>query len=140
MVSNPFHLAIPVKQLSQAVEFYQRSFGCELGRQASRWADLNFFGHQLSLHLVDGSPGDVPRNEVDGHGVPARHFGVVLPWEDWQALAESLQKADTEFLIQPYVRFEGEVGEQGTLFLRDPSDNVLEFKSFRDPNQLFATR
>lgn len=136
---NPFHLAIPVNDLRAAEAFYCGLLGCEKGRTASRWTDLDFFGHQVTLHLVDDDGDAVDTNPVDGDAVPARHFGVVLDMTAWQALADKLESAGCEFLISPRVRFKGEVGEQATLFLYDPSSNALEFKSFADPTQLFAT-
>lgn len=139
---RPFHLAIPVHDLALARGFYCDLLGCGTGRTASRWIDLNFFGHQVSLHLVESqndgnSTGN--SNAVDGDSVPARHFGVVLEMPDWRQLAKRLESADCEFLIAPKIRFEGEVGEQATMFLYDPSGNALEFKSFADSEQLFAT-
>lgn len=136
---HPFHLAIPVTDLGAAEEFYCGLLGCGKGRTAARWMDLDFFGHQVSLHLVDDDSSAAATNPVDGDAVPARHFGVVLDMPNWRALADKLERAGCEFLISPRVRFEGEVGEQATLFLYDPSSNALEFKSFADPTQLFAT-
>lgn len=136
---RPFHLAIPVSDLAAAEAFYCGLLGCGKGRTASRWIDLDFFGHQVTLHLVDGSDTTPQTNPVDGDAVPSRHFGVVLDMEDWRALAEKLQRAGCDFLIPPRVRFQGEVGEQATLFLCDPSANALEFKSFADPARLFAS-
>ena len=134
----PFHLAIPVDDLDEARAFYCGTLGCETGRTAARWIDLNFFGHQVTLHLVDDYQGFANTNPVDGDNVPARHFGVILPRNTWQAVADRLQAADCEFLISPRIRFEGQVGEQATMFLHDPAGNALEFKSFADPAQLFA--
>jgi extradiol dioxygenase family protein len=136
---QPFHLALPVHDLAAADAFYCGLLRCSKGRTASRWIDLNFFGHQVTLHLVDASEVPASTNPVDGDAVPASHFGVVLSMADWQALAERLKKAKQTFLIEPRVRFRGETGEQATLFIRDPSNNALEFKSFADPAQLFAT-
>ena len=136
---RPFHLALPVTDLVAAEQFYCGLLGCGKGRTAARWIDLNFFGHQLTLHLVDESDVKVPTNPVDGDRVPSRHFGVVLDMADWRTLADRLEEKNTEFLISPKVRFVGEVGEQATLFMFDPSGNALEFKSFADPTQLFAT-
>lgn len=137
---RPFHLALPVTDLASAETFYCGLLGCEKGRTASRWIDLNFYGHQVTLHLVDAeAAAEMPKNPVDGDRVPARHFGVILEMADWRSLAAHLEEANTEFLIAPRVRFKGEVGEQATLFLTDPSGNALEFKSFADPAQLFAT-
>lgn len=136
---RPFHLAIPVTDLVEAEEFYCGLLGCGKGRTSSRWIDLDFFGHQVTLHLVDKDGVPPATNPVDGDSVPARHFGVVLDMSDWRALADKLERERCDFLISPRVRFQGQVGEQATLFLYDPSSNALEFKSFRDPSQLFAT-
>ena len=135
---DPFHLALPVDDLDAASDFYVGLLGCGTGRTASRWIDLNFFGHQVTLHLVDDHDGGVDTNAVDGDAVPARHFGVVLDMDEWQALADRLRAAGCRFLIEPKVRFEGEVGEQATMFLLDPAGNALEFKSFKDRGRLFA--
>jgi extradiol dioxygenase family protein len=136
---RPFHLAIPVTNLVAAEAFYCGVLGCNKGRTAPRWIDLNFFGHQVTLHLVDEDDGGAATNPVDGDSVPSRHFGVVLDMDEWRVLADKLEKADCEFLLSPRIRFEGEVGEQATLFTRDPSSNALEFKAFADLTQLFAT-
>ena len=135
----PFHLALPVDNLDRARDFYCDILGLSTGRTASRWIDLDFFGHQVTLHLVDTESDVLPTNPVDGDAVPARHFGVILERQDWERLAERLTAAGIDFLIAPKIRFEGEVGEQATMFFRDPCGNALEFKSFRDPSQLFAT-
>lgn len=139
----PFHLALPVHDLAAAHGFYIDLLGCPTGRTASRWTDLDFFGHQVTLHLVDaddpiGNPNPVDTNPVDGDNVPARHFGVVLARDDWDALRSKLEAADVRFLIEPKIRFEGEPGEQATMFVTDPSGNALEFKSFADLRMLFA--
>ena len=130
----PFHLALPVHDLKQARHFYGTLLGCKEGRSAERWIDYDFFGHQLSVHLVDERE-DIATNDVDGDAVPARHFGVVLPWSEW----ETLHTQFDQFRIEPKIRFQGEVGEQGTFFVDDPSGNALEFKTFRNIEQLFAT-
>lgn len=135
---QPFHLAIPVDDLDAAESFYCGLLGCGIGRTASRWIDLDFFGHQVTLHLVGKAANVQDSNAVDGDAVPARHFGVVLEMNAWRSLADRLESANTEFLIKPRIRFEGEVGEQATLFIRDPAGNALEFKSFADPSRLFA--
>lgn len=135
---RPFHLAIPVDDLVAAEEFYCGLLGCNKGRTASRWIDLDFFGHQVTLHLVDGDDSTPATNPVDGDSVPARHFGIVMDMDDWRALADKLQRAGCEFLISPRIRFQGEVGEQATLFLCDPASNALEFKSLADSSRLFA--
>ena len=137
MSTPPFHLAVPVHNLQQARAFYVDLLGCDEGRSAPRWLDLNFFGHQVSLHLSDAVE-HAPTNAVDGDQVPVRHFGAILEWRQWEALGQRLQASGQTFIIPPRVRFAGEVGEQGTFFLRDPSGNALEFKSFRDPAQIFA--
>jgi hypothetical protein len=134
---QPFHLAFPVRDLDAARAFYGGLLGCSEGRAAPSWVDFDFFGHQISAHLAD-SKAATPTNEVDGDDVPVRHFGLVLPWPEWEALAARLTRAGVSFLIAPRVRFQGEVGEQATFFLLDPSGNALEFKSFRDPAKLFA--
>ena len=136
---RPFHLALPVTDLGAAEVFYCGLLGCSKGRTASRWIDLNFFGHQVTLHLVDEGDALAPTNPVDGDSVPARHFGIVLDMQDWRSLATKLEENSTKFLISPRFRFEGEIGEQATLFITDPSGNALEFKSFADPMQLFAS-
>lgn len=135
---SPFHLAVPVHNLASAREFYGVTFGCEEGRSSSEWIDFNFFGHQLVVHLDPGRQQALHHNLVDGKHVPVPHFGVVLPWADWQKLATRLQAAAVRFVIEPGIRFAGEVGEQATFFLLDPSGNALEFKAFRDPAMLFA--
>ncbi|MCC5869671.1 MAG: VOC family protein [Gammaproteobacteria bacterium] len=134
-----FHLAFPVTDLEAARQFYGGLLGCATGRESRHWIDFDFFGHQLVAHLVkpQGQP-DVAVNEVDGDAVPAMHFGPVLPWDDWQALASRLASANVEWVIEPHVRFTGRPGEQATMFIRDPSGNHLEFKAFRDPSMLFA--
>jgi len=134
----PFHLAFPVHDLDAARRFYGGQLGLPEGRSAPRWVDFDLFGHQLSAHLVERLD-TAATNEVDGDDVPVRHFGAVLAWSEWEALARRLRSAGVEFLIEPHVRFRGEVGEQGTFFVRDPSGNALEFKAFRDiEGQLFA--
>ena len=135
---TPFHLAIPVDDVPRARAFYGELFGCPEGRSSERWVDFDFFGHQLVVHLA-ATRGDAGQNPVDGLGVPVPHFGVVLEWQAWHALAKRLKAAGTDFVIEPYLRFEGQVGEQATMILRDPAGNALEFKSFRDPSQLFAS-
>ena len=133
----PFHLAIPVHDLAEARAFYGTLLGCEEGRSAERWVDFDLFGHQLSVHLVEGA-GPTHHNPVDGDAVPVPHFGAILPWDVWMELGERLSAAGQSFVIAPRVRFEGEVGEQGTMFFQDPSGNHLEFKSFRNPDRIFA--
>lgn len=134
----PFHLAIPVVDLAATRRFYTELLGCGVGRESDTWIDFNFFGHQVTAHLAPDDARRAGTNPVDGKEVPVRHFGVILPWEEWEALAERLRAQRVEFLLGPYLRFQGQVGEQATLFLLDPSGNGLEFKSFRDPARIFA--
>lgn len=134
----PFHLAFPVTDIGSTRDFYAGVLGCAVGREDTRWIDFDFFGHQISAHLVDQPPAPEPTNQVDGKAVPVRHFGAVLGWGDWQTLAERLRAAGIGFLIEPHIRFAGQVGEQATLFIQDPSGNGLEFKAFKDPRRLFA--
>ncbi len=136
---RPFHLALPVTDFHAARVFYCELLGCPIARTASGWIDLDFFGHQLTLHRVDTNEAESLSNPVDGDSVPARHFGIVLDTDDWRSLAAHLEQQDCEFLLSPRIRFAGQVGEQATLFIADPSGNALEFKSFADPTQLFAT-
>jgi uncharacterized protein len=135
---SPFHLAIPVHDLAAARKFYGEFFGCPEGRSSDVWVDFDFFGHQLVVHLDALSKPHHHRNDVDGHDVPVPHFGVVLEWSAWHALADRLQKAGVKFELEPGIRFAGQVGEQATMFLYDPSGNALEFKAFKDPSRLFA--
>ncbi|MDG6079003.1 glyoxalase [Erythrobacter litoralis] len=137
MTLRPFHLAFPVRDLTEARAFYGKLLGCPEGRSSDEWIDFDFFGHQIVAHL-GGEAGDRAANAVDGHDVPVPHFGVVLTMEDWQALADRLRESDTEFIIPPTMRFEGKPGEQATMFFRDPSGNALEMKAFADDAMLFA--
>lgn len=137
-MTQAFHLAVPVDDLEQARAFYAGLLGCRVGREDSRWIDFDFFGHQLTVHQVDTLEAAVPVNVVDDKRIPVRHFGMVLGWQTWEALAARLRAAGTAFLVEPGVRFAGRVGEQATLFIQDPAGNALEFKAFRDPAQLFA--
>ena len=137
-MESPFHLAFPVKSIKATKIFYKEVLGCEIGREDNKWVDFNFFGHQLSAHLKPDELKKTKENAVDGKSVPVRHFGVILPWEKWQLLSKKLIKINTKFIIEPYVRFKGEIGEQATMFFLDPSGNALEFKSFKDSSQVFA--
>ena len=134
----PFHLAIPVDNLDTARHFYGSVLECPEGRTDALWTDYNFYGHQLVIHYQPKKEPDAHSNPVDGHDVPVPHFGVVLPWEEWEKLADRVKKAGISFEIEPYVRFKGQNGEQGTMFFRDPCGNALEFKAFRDIGLLFA--
>ena len=139
MALRPFHLAFPVRDLAETRAFYGGLLGCAEGRSADTWIDFDFFGHQIVAHLmVSAKSPDTGANLVDGHEVPVPHFGVVLAMADWRALADRLRAAGVAFDIAPHVRFEGQVGEQATMFFRDPSGNALEFKAFDDLGQLFA--
>jgi extradiol dioxygenase family protein len=138
MILTPFHLAIPVNDLHQAEAFYGGLLGCDKGRWSEQWIDWNFFGHQLVTHLVATMPSLPEHNQVDNQAVPVPHFGVVLKWNDWQELASQLQTANIDFMIKPCIRFEGQTGEQATMFFLDPCGNALEFKAFKDIHQLFA--
>ena len=134
----PFHLAFPVDDLAAARAFYGALLGCAEGRSSDEWIDFEFHGHQIVAHLAPGQAGDHASNHVDGHGVPVPHFGLVLAMDEWEALAERLQTAGTDFVIEPTIRFKGEPGEQATMFLRDPAGNALEFKAMANPKNLFA--
>ena len=138
MPIQPFHLAFPVHDLAAARAFYGELLGCPEGRSSDRWIDFDLRGHQIVTHLDPTVQPAGFTNPVDGHDVPVPHFGVVLEWEDWHALVERLERAGVSFGIAPHIRFKGQVGEQATMFFRDPSGNALEFKAFRDPGQLFA--
>ncbi|MEO6929518.1 MAG: VOC family protein [Casimicrobiaceae bacterium] len=133
-----FHLAFPVNDLQVARRFYGEFLGCAEGRSSDAWVDFDFFGHQIVAHKVEAQAMSDATSLVDGENVPVRHFGAVLDMGAWQTLSAKLQAANTHFVIQPYVRFKGEAGEQATMFLLDPFGNALEFKSFADINQLFA--
>ncbi|ARS49248.1 MULTISPECIES: VOC family protein [Pseudomonadaceae] len=134
----PFHLAFPVDDLAAARDFYGNLLGCSEGRSSPEWVDFNFYGHQIVAHLAPGEAGAGPANAVDGHGVPVRHFGVVLSMAQWQDAAERLTAAGVDFIIEPYIRFKGEPGEQATMFFLDPSGNAIEMKAFADIGNLFA--
>ena len=131
MAQPLFHLAFPVSNLEATKDFFIDVLGCSTGRQSERWIDFDFFGHQVVAHLAEDEHTPATTNPVDGKQVPASHFGVILDWDDWHDLAEKLKAADIEFLIEPNIRFEGEVGEQATMFFQEPSGNALEFKSFK---------
>jgi extradiol dioxygenase family protein len=135
---QPFHIAFPVHDLKLAREFYGGLLACPEGRSSAEWIDFDLYGHQIVAHLKPGHTPALHHNAVDSHAVPVPHFGVVLTMADWQALAAKLQAAGIQFIIEPYVRFQGQVGEQATMFFLDPSGNALEFKAFADISQLFA--
>lgn len=137
-MNNLFHLAFPVKDLEEARAFYGGVLGCEEGRSSDAWIDFDFYGHQIVAHLDSEKAGVQMRNAVDGDHVPVPHFGVILSMEEWQALAAKLRGKKVDFVIEPRIRFQGEVGEQATMFFLDPSGNALEFKAFADFSQIFA--
>ena len=133
-----FHLAFPVRDLAEARRFYGELLGCPEGRSSDAWIDFDFHGHQIVAHLAPQECGSAATSAVDGDNVPVRHFGVILSIPAWQALADKLAAAGTKFVIEPHVRFKGEVGEQATMFFLDPSGNALEFKAFADMSRVFA--
>ncbi|WP_430906998.1 VOC family protein [Maribacter sp. 2-571] len=137
--TTPFHVAIPVHNLAECRTFYRDILNCDEGRSSDHWVDFNLFGHQLVIHYKAKATDDTPHhNAVDGKAVPVPHYGVVLPWETFQQFSKELKDKGVSFVIEPYIRFEGEVGEQATMFFLDPAGNALEFKAFRDMGQLFA--
>lgn len=138
MSQPPFHLAFPVHDLDAARRFYGGMLGCPEGRSSDEWIDFDFFGHQIVAHLAPGQQRPPVGNEVDGKHVPVPHFGAVLSMAQWQAMADRLKQANVEFAIEPYIRFQGQVGEQGTMFFYDPSGNAIEIKGFASMDQLFA--
>ena len=138
MTIPPFHLAFPVKDLAEARAFYGGLLGCAEGRSDTEWIDFNFFGHQIVAYHAPREAGKSATSGVDGDQVPVRHFGLVLPMKDWEALRDRLVAAGTKFIIEPDVRFAGTIGEQSSMFFLDPSGNALEFKAFKDPSKLFA--
>jgi len=135
---QPFHLAFPIRDIESTRWFYGKILGCEIGRETEKWIDFNFFGHQLSAHVSPEECTGRATSRVDGKDVPLRHFGIVLQWEDWEKLAGRLKNNNVEFLIEPGVRFAGKPGEQGTFFIIDGSGNGLEFKTFKNMDNLFA--
>ena len=136
-MQTPFHLAFPVLDLEASKRFYEGALGCNRGRESEDWVDFDFRGHQITAHRVAEMP-RMPTNEVDGRQVPVQHFGVILPWEEWEVLAARLRRETVDFIIEPTVRFRGQTGEQATCFLLDPSGNALEFKAFRHPAEIFS--
>ncbi len=135
---QPFHLAFPVDDIAVARSFYGGVLGCPEGRSSDQWVDFDFYGHQIVAHLAPDEVGHKQTSGVDGEQVPVRHFGVILEIDQWHALADKLRAVGTRFVIEPYVRFKGEVGEQYTMFFLDPCGNALEFKAFADKSMIFA--
>ena len=134
---QPFHLSFPVHDLSEAKEFYTKILGCTLGRSSEHWIDFNLFGHQVVAHLNPDELSKTKTSNVDDKQVPVRHFGIILEWEKWHQFSIELKEKGVKFIIEPYIRFKGEIGEQATMFFLDPSGNALEFKSFKDPKMIF---
>jgi len=132
-----FHIAFPVKNLAISKEFYTKVLGCSLGRESDQWVDFNFFGHQIVAHLSPEDCLSSRRNPVDGDQVPVRHFGVILAWEKWETLCETIKNNGVSFFINPKTRFKNNSGEQGTFFIQDPSGNMLEFKTFKNSDDIF---
>ena len=137
---KPFHLAFPVHDLSLAREFYLEVLGCRLGRESDRWIDFDLYGNQIVAHFDPGMKPNKIHNLVDGHQIPVPHFGAVLSWKEWEALGERIRSKSISFIVEPYVRFKGKAGEQGTMFFQDPSGNNLEFKAFKNSKELFKMR
>ena len=135
---TPFHLAFPVDDLETTRAFYGGLLGCPEGRSSDEWIDFNLCGHQIVAHLARGEARNDVHSDVDGKPVPVRHFGLVLTMPEWEAMATKLKAAGIQFVIEPYVRFKGEVGEQATMFFLDPSGNAIEFKAMAQPERLFA--
>lgn len=134
----PFHIAIPVHNLDECRTFYNEVLNCEEGRSSDHWVDFNLFGHQLVIHYKPKSEDYLHTNPVDGKDVPVPHYGVVLPWDEFHKFSEELRSKKVNFIIEPYIRFKGEAGEQATMFFKDPAGNALEFKAFKNIDQLFA--
>ena len=135
---NPFHLAIPVTNLEESINFYQNILGCSRGRSSSKWADFNFYNHQLVCHEVNRDL-SVNSNYVDGEDVPVPHFGIILTWEEFKKLSKDLENKSINFIIEPSIRFKNKPGEQAIMFLKDPSGNAIEFKAFKDKKDIFTT-
>ncbi|MEM0998263.1 MAG: VOC family protein [Bacteroidota bacterium] len=137
MSIRPFHVAFPVKDLDATRNFYVNLLGCKIGRSAATWIDFDLYGHQLSAHVASDEFAEAEVNAVDGKNVPVRHWGVILDMGEWESLAERLQQENIDFIIAPYTRFKGQVGEQATMFFLDPSGHALEFKAFREDADIF---
>ena len=134
---RPFHLAFPIYDMELTIAWYQNTLGCSLGRQDKKWVDFNFFGHQISGHLINKKNTTTLSNLVDGKDIPIRHFGIILNLEDWEQLSKNLTSKKIKFIIKPNIRFKGEKGEQATFFIADPNGNILEFKSFINDQMIF---
>ena len=136
---RPFHLAFPIYDLNETKLWYTKYLRCKVGRESTKWIDFNFYGHQISAHLIPKKEKNIITNEVDQKNIPVRHFGIILEWKEWKELSSKLIKLNLQFIIKPYVRFKGEIGEQATMFIKDPSNNFIEFKSFKNDNYIFAS-
>jgi extradiol dioxygenase family protein len=138
MSIRPFHLAFPVNDLAETRHFYETVLGCTVGRTAETWIDFNLFGHQITAHLSPSNAVSIPTNTVEGKQVPVQHWGVILEMQQWQTLANRLQQQGIDFIIEPHIRFKGEVGEQATMFFLDVNGHALEFKAFQHDESIFA--
>ena len=134
---RPFHLAFPVYSIDETIKWYTKNLSCKVGRKNKKWVDFNFFGHQISAHKTNKKEYSQSSNPVDGHLVPQRHFGIILKYNDWKKMVKKLGNNKINFIINPHTRFKNEKGEQSTLFIKDPSGNFLEFKSFKDDKMIF---
>ena len=134
---RPFHLAFPVYDIKKTIDWYVSYLNCSVGRKSKRWVDFNFYGHQISAHLIDQKNKKDKINLVDGKKIPSRHFGIILEMNDWKNLVTYLNEKKINYVIKPNIRFKGQTGEQATFFIKDPSNNVLEFKAFQDDNKIF---
>ena len=134
---RPFHLAFPVNSITKTINWYVQVLGCRVGRKSDKWVDFDFFGHQISAHKVKNKLPNSDTNPVDGHNVPSRHFGIILKMKQWDELCNRLVDLNIKFIIEPNIRFKGAKGEQATFFIKDPSGNVLEFKTFKNDSMIF---
>ena len=134
---RPFHLAFPVYDIKKTIDWYVSYLNCSVGRKSKRWVDFNFYGHQISAHLIDQKNKKDEINLVDGKKIPSRHFGIILEMNDWKNLVTYLNEKKINYVIKPNIRFKGQTGEQATFFIKDPSNNVLEFKAFQNDNKIF---
>ena len=134
---RPFHLAFPVYDIQKTIDWYVSYLNCSVGRKSKRWVDFNFYGHQISAHLIDQKNKKDKINLVDGKKIPSRHFGIILEMDDWKNLVTYLNEKKINYIIKPNIRFKGQTGEQATFFIKDPSNNVLEFKAFQNDNKIF---
>lgn len=134
---RPFHLAFPVYDIKKTIDWYVSYLNCSIGRKSKRWVDFNFYGHQISAHLIDHKNKKDKINLVDGKKIPSRHFGIILEMNDWKNLVTYLNEKKINYVIKPNIRFKGQTGEQATFFIKDPSNNVLEFKAFQNDNKIF---